>query len=331
MLILSSPDQKLRSIAWHADGERLIAIGEKGQILLWDVFHHRLLDEQRPHGPKGNCSALATSRPILPNPKSGGEENDSTGMPDPSLCLTGGKDKIVRLWKVEDDLKLLFSSEQHLSFITSLAFSPANPELATGSGYRRNNMKYGESRNWRYAFSRDSEVEVVQCAQTREKGQGVIDIAFSPDGNTLIMSTLYFLVGWKRDPQGAGEFEDESSIRYMMTAQSIDFSPNGDLIAGAEGWKITICTSSFDHRAQFKAELKGHQQAVRAVCFSPDGSLLASGAYDDTVKLWETENFMLLATYHWEIGHIEKVAFSPNGLFLAACGKHHVVIWEVDG
>jgi WD40 repeat protein len=32
--------------------------------------------------------------------------------------------------------------------------------------------------------------------------------------------------------------------------------------------------------------LKGHQGSVLAVCFSPDGKLLASGSRDKTIKLW---------------------------------------------
>ena len=33
--------------------------------------------------------------------------------------------------------------------------------------------------------------------------------------------------------------------------------------------------------------LTGHTDGVSSVAFTPDGQRLASGSYDDTVKIWE--------------------------------------------
>jgi len=35
--------------------------------------------------------------------------------------------------------------------------------------------------------------------------------------------------------------------------------------------------------------LRGHESHVTAVCFAPDGDILASGSQDGTVLLWDTE------------------------------------------
>ena len=39
-------------------------------------------------------------------------------------------------------------------------------------------------------------------------------------------------------------------------------------------------------------ELKGHQDTVYQLVFSRDGSLLASGGGDNTVKLWDVSTFV---------------------------------------
>ena len=59
--------------------------------------------------------------------------------------------------------------------------------------------------------------------------------------------------------------------------------------------------------------LKGHTGNVYSVAFSPDGALLASGANDHTVVLWEVATGKRLHTLK---GHTEwgtPVAFSPDG------------------
>jgi WD40 repeat protein len=62
----------------------------------------------------------------------------------------------------------------------------------------------------------------------------------------------------------------------------------------------------------------GHRRAIRSVAFSPDGRWLASGAKDNTVKIWEVATGRLLRTLYGHGSAVNAVAASPDGKLLAS-------------
>ncbi|MDH6104620.1 trypsin-like peptidase domain-containing protein, partial [Anabaenopsis tanganyikae CS-531] len=67
--------------------------------------------------------------------------------------------------------------------------------------------------------------------------------------------------------------------------------------------------------------LTGHSSFVDSVAFSPDGKTLASGSWDDTIKLWDVATGRSIATLTGHSGSVNSVAFSPDSLRGAAIGK----------
>jgi WD40 repeat protein/transcriptional regulator with XRE-family HTH domain len=74
---------------------------------------------------------------------------------------------------------------------------------------------------------------------------------------------------------------------------------------------------------------QAHTDNTYALAFSPDERILATGSWDGTVKLWDTEQGTLLWT-SWNTSSTDGLAFAPDGLTLASAGADAVVqLWDV--
>ncbi len=77
--------------------------------------------------------------------------------------------------------------------------------------------------------------------------------------------------------------------------------------------------------------LSGHTGRVYSVSFSPDGTLLASGSWDGTVKLWDVSTGQEKATLTGHTGRVLSVSFSPDGTLLASGAYDGTVkLWDVS-
>jgi hypothetical protein len=73
--------------------------------------------------------------------------------------------------------------------------------------------------------------------------------------------------------------------------------------------------------------LRGHTGEILSVCFSPDGTRLAS-AGDNTVKVWDVRTGQELLTLQGHTGGVLSVCFSPDGTRLASAGDQTVKVWD---
>ena len=55
-----------------------------------------------------------------------------------------------------------------------------------------------------------------------------------------------------------------------------------------------------------------------SVAYSPDGKSLASGSYDNTVRVWEAATGKLLLTLEGHADGVNSVAYKPDGKSLAS-------------
>jgi WD40 repeat protein len=75
--------------------------------------------------------------------------------------------------------------------------------------------------------------------------------------------------------------------------------------------------------------LEGHDEAVRAISFSPDDKTIATGSHDQTVRLWNLDNGAVTVLR----GHraaVRSVAFNPDGTQLVTAGEDTTVrLWDL--
>ncbi len=110
----------------------------------------------------------------------------------------------------------------------------------------------------------------------------------------------------------------------------IAFSPDGELLAVSTGigvWIYDVKTT--EERALFLAT--DHSFFRGAVAFSPDGTKLASGSMDNTVKLWEVSARANIGTLQGNNHWVRDLAFSPDGTKLASASvEGTILLWDLQ-
>ena len=251
------------SIAFSPDGERLAASGDEG-ITLWSVSEKRFIDAfdddtaavafspdgQRIAGAawdlnlwditdgdnfkKINLSTHRTHDAFV---------QDITFSPDGKWLVSADARGKIKVWDVQNQRIAIPPLNGGNSRLRSVEFSPVKNNPILASAGHDGDVKLWHTPDWRVGH--------------RISTGTVLDLAFSPDGNTLAS------VGWDTVDFWAVE-NGTPIISFKERARSVAFSPNGATFAtgGTDGF-LRI----WDVPQQLAT-----QNAVRIIYFLPKGS-----------------------------------------------------------
>jgi len=156
----------------------------------------------------------------------------------------------------------------------------------------------------------------------------VSGIALSPDSDTLAVTTSYRIEIYSLASPSTPQYELVSSQSDMDT---VDFNFDGSMLASAgQGFDNAIQLWDMKSGGTELSLITGHTDSINDIAFSPDGTKLASGSYDKSVRIWDVATGEELFYSLDHADDVTQVDFSPDGSLLASGGADGVVrLWDV--
>jgi WD40 repeat protein len=147
----------------------------------------------------------------------------------------------------------------------------------------------------------------------------VTAVAFSPDGQTLVTAgedncvRLWDIASWQH-------------VKLVVPwPNAVAFAPDGKTLAIASGSDVRF----WDVAERCQRVVLSHESGVAALAFSPDGKLLATGCWDNTVRVWDVAAQRQVGKLEGHTQQLRTVAFSRDGKVLASGSADNTVrLWE---
>ena len=159
---------------------------------------------------------------------------------------------------------------------------------------------------------RDPPPEQTPLLVFTEHTDKIMSAAFSPDSRYIATGAR----DWTAKVWDAETGEVIHSFHYARLAFSVDFSPDGSILAVA--WGTTADEIHLYSMSSGELIRSIYHASPRAVAFAPDGETLVTGGGDGAnIKFWDLETGDELDTVIFEDGqygsYINELAFSPDG------------------
>jgi WD40 repeat protein/serine/threonine protein kinase len=296
-LVLGGNAMWLEGVDLSADGRHLACVGDgNGSVNLWDM-------EKRSESDLEGHSNRSVMRAVF--------------SPDGRMLASGGHDRTVRLWDVNDHKTLGILTNGFP--VGSLAFSPDGQTLIVGgSKHYFLEGPLGGLQFWN--------ISSQQATGTISGDPSdIVELALSRNGAVLATGHLKGAVNlWNAHTR---ELLHHFASQFGEHVISLAFSPTEPLLAGSDEHG-NIVIYNIDTMEVVGPPMKVHTSRVMSLAFSPDGRTLASAGEGGGLKLWNVASRQLALTLKGHVGSVTGVVFSHDGNILASCGADSTVrLW----
>jgi hypothetical protein len=290
----------IRALAFHR-GTTELAVGGYHEVTVWDSAHGTLLRRlkglpQSIHSlafsPDGSILAVAGGQPgesgevALLDVVKGGTPKSLAPLADVMLSLSfspdgrrlaaGGADNAIHVYDVPGGEEKL-SLRQHADWVMSVAFNHDGTQIASAS----------RDRSARIYDAKTGELETTYAGHAAP----VFSVVFTADDKRAISSGHDQKIHlWEvKDAKKSAEISGfEGDVFEVLATRAHVFGCSADK---------TVRQYTLDKTPALVRVYAGHKDFVYALALAEDEHRLAGGAFDGEVRVWNTEDGALIASF----------------------------------